>query len=103
MTLPDIAKAVAPDANQEIIGIRPGEKLHEQMIGIEDAPQTYSYDDYFKILPMIHKWNNDPKRIKDGVLVAEDFVYSSDNNNEWLSVEELESWVKENSHKIGVI
>jgi len=103
MTLPDIAEAVSPGVKQNIIGIRPGEKLHEQMIGVEDAPHTYSYDGYFKILPQINNWSRDPRRIKEGVLVEPSFTYSSDNNQEWLSVEELQDWIKENSRKIGVI
>ena len=101
MTLSDIAEAVASGVKQNIIGIRPGEKLHEQMIGLEDAPHTYSYDGYFKILPQINNWSKDPERIKAGVLVDPDFIYSSDNNQEWLSVEELQNWVKENREKIG--
>src|SRR6185436_2483822 len=56
MRVADIARAVAPDARHNIIGIRPGEKLHEQMIGVDDAPYTYAYPDYFKILPAIHDW-----------------------------------------------
>ncbi len=103
MTLPDIAAAVAPGVEQTVIGIRPGEKLHEQMIGIEDAVHTYAYDGYFKILPQINDWSSDPNRIKNGDPVGDGFVYSSDNNNEWLSVQELEQWVKDNTHKIGVI
>lgn len=103
MRLPDIAEAVASGVKQDIIGIRPGEKLHEQMIGLEDAAHTYSYDGYFKILPQINNWSRDPDRIKGGLLVDSSFTYSSDNNQDWLSVEELQSWVKENSHKIGVI
>ena len=63
MTLDAIAKAVAPDASHEIVGIRPGEKRHEQMIGVEDARFTYEYDDYYKILPMINDWYKDPVRI----------------------------------------
>ena len=50
MSIGDIAKAVAPEAKHKVIGIRPGEKLHEQMIGVEDTPYTYEYDEYFKIL-----------------------------------------------------
>lgn len=103
MTLSDIAEAVSPGIKQLIIGIRPGEKLHEQMIGLEDAPHTYSYDGYFKILPQINNWSRDPARIKDGILVDSGFTYSSDNNQEWLSVEDLQDWIKENGHKIGVI
>jgi UDP-N-acetylglucosamine 4,6-dehydratase (inverting) len=103
MTLPDIAAAVAPGVEQTVIGIRPGEKLHEQMIGIEDAPHTFAYDGYFKILPQINGWSRDMNRIKDGVPVGEEFVYSSDNNQEWLDKKELANWVKENVHKVGVI
>jgi UDP-N-acetylglucosamine 4,6-dehydratase (inverting) len=77
MCLPDIARAVSETAEQKIVGIRPGEKLHEQMIGVEDASNTYEYKSYFKILPQINGWSQDAARIKDGKAVAEDFVYSS--------------------------
>ena len=103
MSITDIAKAVAPEAEQKIIGIRPGEKLHEQMIGVEDAPHTFEYDEHFKILPAIHNWSKDPKRIKDGKAVPENFLYSSDNNDEWMNAEDLSLWIKENEHKIGLI
>ena len=103
MTITDIAKAVAPEAEQKIIGIRPGEKLHEQMIGVEDAPHTFEYDEHFKILPAIHNWSKDPKRIKDGKAVPENFLYSSDNNEEWMSAEELALWIEEHKDKIGLI
>ena len=101
--LTDIAKAVAPDAVHENIGIRPGEKLHEQMSGIEDAPYTYEYKDHYKILPAIHNWNHDAERIKDGKLVAPDFEYSSDTNTEWMNMETLKTWIDENKCKIGRI
>jgi len=103
MNILDIARAISPNAEHEIIGIRPGEKLHEQMIGIEDALYSYDYVDYFKILPAINDWNNDPARIKDGVRVSSDFTYCSDNNTEWMSVETLRNWIKQNSAKIGAI
>ena len=103
MTITDIAKAVAPAAEHKIIGIRPGEKLHEQMIGVEDAPHTFEYDEYFKILPAIHNWSKDSKRIKNGKAVPENFIYSSDNNKEWMSAEELAVWIEENKDKIGLI
>ena len=66
MNILDIAKAVDPTAKIKYIGVRPGEKLHEQMIGIEDAPYTYEFNSYYKILPMIYGWSLDPLRIKDG-------------------------------------
>jgi UDP-N-acetylglucosamine 4,6-dehydratase (inverting) len=101
MAITDLARAVAPNARQEVIGIRPGEKLHEQMISAEDALYTYEYPAHFKILPAIHKWSVDPARIKDGVKVAENFVYTSDSNSEWLTVEALQSWIEANQQKIG--
>ncbi|MFK7860333.1 MAG: UDP-N-acetylglucosamine 4,6-dehydratase (inverting) [Granulosicoccus sp.] len=93
MTITDIAKAVAPEAGHKYIGIRPGEKLHEQMISVEDSYTTYEYDKYYKILPAINHWNDDPQRIKSGVKVSEGFEYTSDNNKHWLSAEDLRSWM----------
>jgi len=103
MKVTEIAKSVAPDAKIDIVGIRPGEKLHEQMIGIEDSMYTYEYNKYFKILPQIHNWSEDIQRIKDGKRVKENFVYSSENNNEWMTVDCLRSWVNSNHKKIGSI
>lgn len=103
MNVTDVALAVAPEAKQEIIGIRPGEKLHEQMIGTEDALHTYEYDDHFKILPAIHNWSSDPARINGGKKVADDFTYCSDNNQEWMSIETLQTWIAHNREKIGNI
>jgi len=103
MNITDIAKAVSEDAKHKIIGIRPGEKIHEQMIGPEDAPHTYEYEDHYKILPAIYNWSSDPERNKGGVKVAEDFVYSSEINQEWMSVEDLQRWIEDNQQKIGKI
>jgi FlaA1/EpsC-like NDP-sugar epimerase len=103
MKVTDIARAIAPDAKHEIIGIRPGEKLHEQMIGPEDAPHTYEYDDYYKILPAIHDWSKDPIRINNGKLVNPEFTYRSDNNLDWMSIETLQAWISQSQDKIGKI
>ena len=103
MTITDIAKAVAPGTEQKIIGIRPGEKLHEQMIGVEDAPHTFEYDEHFKILPAIHSWSKDLRRIKNGKRVPDNFLYSSDNNKVWMSAESLSEWIQKNKDKIGLI
>lgn len=103
MKVTDVALAVAPEARHEIVGIRPGEKLHEQMIGSEDALYTYEYQDHYKILPAIHQWSDDPKRIKDGKPVPSDFIYSSDNNPDWMSVEQLSQWVEQNKNLVGKI
>lgn len=103
MNILDVARAVVPDAELDIVGIRPGEKLHEQMISLEDAPYTYSYDGYFKILPAINQWSDDPVRINGGELVQEGFSYTSDNNKEWMSVESLREWIDKYQDKIGKI
>jgi len=103
MKVTDVARVVAPKAEQEVVGIRPGEKLHEQMIGFEDAPYTYEYPEHFKILPAIHNWDKDANRIKDGQKVPDGFIYSSDNNQEWMTDEQLLSWLNTNYEQIGKI
>jgi UDP-N-acetylglucosamine 4,6-dehydratase (inverting) len=101
MKVTDIARAVAPDARHDIIGIRPGEKLHEQMIGAEDVLHTYEYTDHYKILPAIYKWSEDPERINGGKKVAPDFTYCSDNNTDWMSVDTLRDWIAQSRDKVG--
>jgi UDP-N-acetylglucosamine 4,6-dehydratase/5-epimerase len=103
MNITEIANAVVPGARHEIVGIRPGEKLHEQMIGVEDSPHTYDYSGFYKILPAIHQWSDDPARINGGGKVAADFVYRSDTNPEWMSVQVLREWIELNRAKIGKI
>ena len=97
MKITDIARAIAPEAKQKNIGIRPGEKLHEQMIGSEDSLTTYEYSWYYKILPQIYDWYTDKRRIKKGKKVKEGFIYSSDMNLEWMKVNELIRWINKNS------
>lgn len=103
MKVTDLARVVAPEAKQEVVGIRPGEKLHEQMIGAEDAHYTFDYPEHYKILPNINVWAADPKRIKNGKTVPEGFVYASDNNSEWMSDRDLQAWIEKNREKIGSI
>jgi UDP-N-acetylglucosamine 4,6-dehydratase len=103
MKMTDVALAVAPTATHNIVGIRPGEKLHEQMIGPEDAQYTYEYVEHYKVLPAIHNWSDDPARINGGALVSSDFTYSSDNNAEWMSVATLQAWIEANRDYIGKI
>ena len=103
MKVTDIALAINKHAKQEEVGIRPGEKLHEQMIGIEDALYTYEYPGHFKILPSINNWAKDEARIGDGTRVPEDFMYTSDNNKEWMKISELQKWIERNRNKIGNI
>jgi len=103
MKMTDVALATVPAAAHNIIGIRPGEKLHEQMIGLEDAPHTYEYSEHYKVLPAIHNWSLDPMRINGGILVAPDFTYCSDNNSEWMSISSLQAWIAKNLEHIGKI
>ena len=91
MKVTDIAHAIAPQAKLEIVGIRPGEKLHEQMIGAEDSYSTYEYSEHFKILPQINGWADDKKRIKEGVKVPDGFVYASNSNPSWMNVTKLKA------------
>ena len=99
----DIAKAVSKTSTTKIVGIRPGEKLHEEMIAREDSYYTYEYDGYYKILPSVNDWYQDEKRIKDGKKVETGFSYTSDQNDEWLSENELADWIEENKHTFEVL
>ena len=103
MKVTDVALAVNNKAKQKEVGIRPGEKLHEQMIGQEDALYTYEYPEHFKILPAINNWSNDPERIGSGKKVDPEFVYCSDSNKEWMEISELQDWIEKNRNKIGNI
>ncbi|MCL2254135.1 MAG: UDP-N-acetylglucosamine 4,6-dehydratase (inverting) [Lachnospiraceae bacterium] len=89
----DLAEAMLPGCKMPEIGIRPGEKLHEIMITVEDSMSTYEYDKHFIVYPQVI-WNDKQKINTAGKKVPEGFAYSSDNNNEWLSVAELREIVK---------
>jgi UDP-N-acetylglucosamine 4,6-dehydratase/5-epimerase len=101
MKVIDLARVIAPKAKHEIIGIRPGEKLHEQMIGIEDSHSTFEYKDYYKILPQIYNWNADKNRIKKGKKVKNGFIYSSDNNPNWMTKKDFKTWIDANRDYLG--
>jgi FlaA1/EpsC-like NDP-sugar epimerase len=101
MKITDLAIAVDKDAIQKVVGIRPGEKLHEEMIGVDDSIYTYEYDGYYKILPAINNWSSSEKLIKDGKKVENNFNYTSDNNKDWMSIEFLQEWINNNKSKIG--
>ncbi len=103
MKVIDVAKVVAPSVKHKIIGIRPGEKIHEQMIGMEDSYSTYEYSKYYKILPQINNWAQDNSRIKNGKKVPEGFIYSSEKNSEWMTKSELKNWININKINIGKI
>ncbi len=93
MNICDIATAISPNAEHQIIGIRAGEKVHEQMICSEDAIYTYEYKSYYKILPAIHNLFKDQERIKQGKPVEEGFCYASNTNKSWMTKEVLIKWL----------
>jgi UDP-N-acetylglucosamine 4,6-dehydratase len=86
MRVTDIAEAIAPDAERRVIGIRPGEKLHELLVTEDESRHSYDLGDRFVILPEYASW---PLRQFDGTRLSEGFRYSSDSNDRWLGVEEL--------------
>ena len=89
MKVTDLAHAIMPSADFDFVGIRPGEKLHEQMVSSEDAHLTYEYDKYYKILPAIYNWCRSLERIKKGKLVENNFIYNSGSSKDWMSIDEL--------------
>lgn len=93
MNIMDLAKAVAPECRTEVVGIRPGEKLHEVMIPRDDARRTLDFGSYYIIQPdfrfFTHRFKND-----DGQPVPEDFEYNSGTNDRWLSIDELQAMIR---------
>jgi UDP-N-acetylglucosamine 4,6-dehydratase (inverting) len=103
MKVTDLATAIDKNSIQKVIGIRPGEKLHEEMIGKDDSLYTYEYDSYYKILPAINNWSSSKKLIKNGKRVEMGFSYTSYNNTEWMDIDSVQKWIENNKHKIGKI
>lgn len=89
----DLAEAMMPGCEKPEVGIREGEKLHEIMVTVEDSMTTYEYDKHFIVYPQM-VWNNRQKPNMNGKKVPEGFSYSSDNNTEWLTVEEIRELLK---------
>ena len=89
----DLAEAMMPGCDKPEVGIREGEKLHEIMVTVEDSMTTYEYDKHFIVYPQM-VWNNRQKPNMNGKKVPEGFSYSSDNNTEWLTVEEIRELLK---------
>ena len=92
MNIMGLAKAVAPNCKTKMVGIRPGEKLHEVMISVDDARDTVELDDCYIIQPAFHWWRKDNHSI--GKPVSDDFTYSSDKNKEWLTIPQLRKMIE---------
>ncbi|MED4882743.1 UDP-N-acetylglucosamine 4,6-dehydratase (inverting) [Bacillus smithii] len=93
MKVVDLAKAIAPNAEIEIVGIRPGEKLHETMITKDDARHTLEYDTFYVIQPEFPWWSRE--KVDGGKILPNGFEYTSNTNKEWLSIEELRDLLEE--------
>lgn len=93
MKVEDLAKAIAPECQIEVVGIRPGEKLHETMITEDDARRTVEFESYYLIQPEFPWWSSE--FVKGGTPLHDGFEYRSDRNTEWLTVEELNALVKD--------
>jgi UDP-N-acetylglucosamine 4,6-dehydratase len=92
----DVAEAVGPECTQHVVGIRPGEKIHEEMITESDSFYTWNLGKYYTILPSTHKWKlNDFVTNFNAIKVSEGFKYNSGENTEWETVESLRSLIKE--------
>jgi len=94
MKMVDLAKAIAPELPIKEIGIRPGEKIHEQMITKEDARNTLEFKDYYIILPEVY-FSHIGRKYRDEKPVAPDFEYSSGDNTDWLTVEDMRELLKD--------
>ena len=92
MKLTDLAETIAPEAQQQFIGIRPGEKLHEVLLTAEEARHAKEFDAYYLVEPEHSFWSRDS--YPDGQRLSDGFQYTSDQNDHWLSVEELRQIVE---------
>ena len=96
MRIVDLATAIAPDCRQEVVGIRPGEKLHEIMIPVDESRQTLEFDDFYVIQASFHMWDGGqvlryPGRA--GKAVPDDFAYTSNGNTQWVSHDDLRTMI----------
>ena len=92
----DVATAIAPDCEQKVVGIRPGEKVHEEMITSSDSFYTWDLGTYYAILPATHRWSLDDFVAKfKAQKVSQGFNYNSGNNTEWETVDSLRKLIVE--------
>ena len=91
-TIVDLAAAIAPDAEIDVVGVRPGEKLHEEMISEDDARRSFAFDDHYVIAPLLNEWTGG-NRWEDGKQLPEGFSYRSDTNDQWLGPDEIRELV----------
>jgi UDP-N-acetylglucosamine 4,6-dehydratase len=91
MKIIDLARAVAPDAKLEEIGMRPGEKLHEEMISADDSRRTIILQNRFVVTPVVAEWGYEPPK---GAQMPEGRAYRSDTNDLWMSEADIDNFIK---------
>ena len=96
MRITDLAEAVAPGCRMELIGIHPGEKVHEVLVAEDEARHTLEFDDKYIIRPMFQWWGRDSW--KDGKPLSEGFQFASETNSQWLSPAARKSLIGESFH-----
>ena len=101
MKVIDVARAIDSKAKLNVVGVRPGEKIHEQMIGPEDAENTFDLGDYFKIFPNSSSSELFASNNSSALRVPKGFTYSSDSNTQWMSEEDLNIWLSLNVDDSG--
>ena len=93
MKITSIARAISKNPRFNIMGIRPGEKLHEQMIGLDESNNTYEFKDYYVIIPAIFNKSKFKQFLKKSKKVKNNFVYSSNTNTKWLTQNKFKKWL----------
>lgn len=92
MKITDLAEAIAPECEQELVGIRPGEKLHEVLISKSDARHTIEFENFYVILPEFSWWES--TNYNEGSFLNDGFEYTSDKNDQWLNVKDIKEYLK---------
>ena len=102
MRIVDLAQAIAPDCKHEVVGIRPGEKIHESLIGEDDARNTIEFNECYIIQSNLAAREDLIKTQGKGKLCPDGFTYTSDNNTHWMGVEELRKLIDTIADDYGI-
>jgi len=101
MRMTDLAQAISPDIKMVEVGIRPGEKIHEVMITREDARNTIELDQYYIVKPEFGSILKNASNLINGTPVSDDFEYHSGNNDQWLSIDQMQTMIEDLCPELG--